>query len=64
MNKPKKGPCENCPADRKRTGRRRGLTPGGEKYVLRDEHARATGAKTTIARRGRHLHGGKPGKVV
>lgn len=45
-----------------RRGRRRKIW-GGE-YVLCDECVRDSGGHYSLARRGRHRHGGKPGRLV
>ena len=61
-NKPKKGPCENCGgAGGKRRRLRRGDTAT---YVLCGECARKMGARHTTAKKARHAHGGKPGRLV
>lgn len=65
--KPKRGPCENCggPSGRRRRMHRvQNPAYPGTTYVLCSKCAQAMGASHTVARRGRHAHGGKPGRLV
>jgi len=60
--KPKRGRCENCGGP---GGRRRRLQRDtGAAWVLCTGCALAMGASHTVTRRGRHRHGGKPGRLV